>query len=186
MTFQPAKILRNAVAGLLLVSAVPAMAQDFTESHLAAARDALSATQATDPYDLVLLNAAEALKTRLIASNLDLEAEITKIVDEQTFALVANRADLEKEAASIYAAAFTEEELTSIASFYNSEAGQKLLTNGPIAAREIAKSAAVWKNGIERDLLSNVSKELQSAGLRANTDAPAPSGDENKAQETQN
>lgn len=178
MKFHPAKILRNAVAGLLIVSAVPAATQDFSESHLAAAREALSATKATDPYDLILLNAAEALKTRLIASNLDLESEISTIVDEQTFALVARRADLENKAAATYAAAFSEDELRAIAEFYTSEAGKKLLTNGPIAAREIAKDAAVWKNGVERDLLKNVSEAINSAGLRANTAAPAPAAQE--------
>ena len=113
--------------------------------------------------------AAEALKTRLIANNIDLESEISSIVDEQAFALVKRRADLENEAARVYASAFTEDELNAITEFYSTEAGKKLLSSGPIASREIAKAARIWSAGIERDLLENVSKALNDAGLRANT-----------------
>lgn len=171
MNFQLAKTARGMVAGLALACAVSsaAMAQDISESHFAAARDALSAIQATDVYDNILLAAAEQLKTRLIANNVDLEAEISQVVDEQAFALVSRRADLENEAARVYASTFTEEELKAITAFYSTEAGKKLLSAGPIASREIAKAARIWSAGIERDLLENVSKAVNDAGMRANT-----------------
>lgn len=171
MNFQLAKTARGMAAGLALACAVSsaAMAQDISESHFAAARDALSAIKATDVYDSILPSAAEALKARLIANNIDLESEISEVVDEQAFALVSRRADLENEAARVYASAFTEEELKAITAFYTTDAGKKLLTTGPIATREIAKAARIWAAGIERDLLENVSKELNSAGLRADT-----------------
>lgn len=176
MKFLAVKTFRNAVAGLALAVAVSpaALAQDISESHFAAARAAVAAVDATDAYDAILPAAAEQLKARLIASNLDLEAAITETVDEEAFKLAARRADLENEAARIYAAAFSEDELKAITEFYNSEAGKKLLQNGPIAAREINNAAGIWKRGIERDLLETVSKSLNSAGLRANTDTAEP------------
>jgi hypothetical protein len=178
MTFHAAKRIRGGLAALaMIVSLTPAaMAQDVTEAHLTAAREAISAIEATDIYDAILPAAAEQLKTRLIANNVDLEDQITQIVDEQALALVSRRADLEQEAARIYAAAFTEDELKAIATFYKTEAGQKLLQNGPIVAREVNSSAVIWKRGIERDLLENVTKALNDAGVRAPTppaDAPA-------------
>lgn len=178
MKFQFASIVRNAVAGVTMVCAVSsvAMAQEISDSHFAAARAALEAIDATDPYDAILPTAAERLKAQLIANNIDLEAEISQIVDEQTLALVKRRADLENEAARVYASAFTEDDLVAISDFYNSEAGKKLLQSGPIAAREIAKAAQIWKAGVERDLLENVSNALNEAGLRANTEGSAASG----------
>ena len=105
MNFQLAKTARGMVAGFALACAVSsaAMAQDISESHFAAARAALSAIKATDVYDNILPAAAESLKARLIANNIDLEAEISQVVDEQAFALVSRRADLENEAARVYA-----------------------------------------------------------------------------------
>jgi hypothetical protein len=59
--------------------------------------------------------------------------------------LCARRGDLEREAAQIYAKAFTEEELTAIADFYNSPARvRKLIENGPLVTRELLKSADIW------------------------------------------
>ncbi|GAB4348877.1 MAG: DUF2059 domain-containing protein [Oricola sp.] len=186
MTFQAAKRLRAGFAALALtVFVVPSvMAQEFTESHLAAAREAIDAINATDPFDKILPSAAEGIKERLIANNLDLEDAISQTVDEQALKLVPRRADLEKEAARIYAAAFTEDELKSIAAFYNTDVGKKLLQNGPIVTREVNNAAAIWGRGIERDLLENVTKALNDAGLRQPTPAPEmekPAAPENGA-----
>lgn len=174
MTFQAAKRIRAGFAALALTLFVApsAMAQDFTDSHIAAARSAIDAINATDPFDSILPAAAEQIKARLIANNLDLEDAISQAVDEQALALVSRRGDLEEEAARVYAAAFTEEELTAIAEFYQTEVGKKLLQNGPIVSREVNSAAAIWGRGIERDLMENVTKALNDAGLRQ--PAPAP------------
>lgn len=174
MTFQAAKRIRAGIAALALtVFVVPSvMAQEFTEAHLAAARSAISAINATDPFDNILPAAAERIKSRLISNNLDLEDAISQTVDEQALELVSRRGDLEQEAARIYAAAFTEDELNAIAQFYQTDVGKKLLQNGPIVSREVNSAAAIWGRGIERDLLENVTNALNDAGLRQPTPAP--------------
>lgn len=176
MTFQAAKRIRAGFAALALtVFVVPSvMAQEFTDAHLAAARSAIDAINATDPFDNILPAAAERIKSRLISNNLDLEDAISQTVDEQALELVSRRGDLEQEAARIYAAAFTEEELNAIAQFYQTEVGKKLLQNGPIVSREVNSAAAIWGRGIERDLLENVTNALNDAGLRQPTPAPEP------------
>ncbi len=147
MTFQAAKRIRAGFAALALtVFVVPsAMAQEFTEAHLAAARAAISAINATDPFDKILPTAAERIKARLISNNLDLEDAISQTVDEQALELVSRRGDLELEAARVYAAAFTEEELNAIAQFYQTDVGKKLLQNGPIVTSSpmIAPSSTI-------------------------------------------
>lgn len=157
----------------------PALAQDaggqITDSHLQAARAAIAAIDATDRYDGVLPEIALGLKSRLIQSNPDLENEIITIVDEATISLVARRADLENEAAAVYARAFSEQQLQEIAAFYATEAGQALINNGPIVAREVAAAAVVWRRGVERDLLEEVGRRLGESGLR--DPLPASDGD---------
>ena len=168
------KTVRNAMlaavaGGLVTVSA--AVAQEISDSHLQAARAAISAIDATDRYDAILPDVAEALKARLLQNNPDLENEILMFVDEEALALAARRGDLESEAAEIYARALREEDLQAIAEFYQTEAGQALIRNGPIAAREVTEAAAIGQRGIERDLLERVGARLAEAGLRQ---APAP------------
>ncbi|WP_062202828.1 DUF2059 domain-containing protein [Aureimonas sp. AU12] len=138
-----------AVAGL---SAAPALAQDASPSHLAAAREAVDSIDTTEQFDQILLNAATQIKAELIVNNPDLQSQISDMVDESAIALAPRRGALENEIARIYAKLFTEQELREIAEFYKSEAGRKLIQQGPTASREMMAAADVWSNGIVRDL----------------------------------
>ena len=75
-------------------------------------------------------------------------------------ALAPRRADLENEIARIYAKIFTEQELREIGQFYSSEAGRKLIKQGPQASREMMAAADVWSNGIVRDLRDSAQKGM--------------------------
>ncbi|HVW56070.1 MAG TPA: DUF2059 domain-containing protein [Rhizobiaceae bacterium] len=152
-----------ATAMLALSLSVATAADDaaaVTPSHLKAARAAIAALHITDPFDSILPQAARSLKNQLIEKNPNLQDIIVKIVDEKTLALVPRRADLENEAARAYAKLLSEQELNAIATFYNSEAGKKLIQNGPIASRQIAQAAEIWQRGIARDLAQSVGDEM--------------------------
>lgn len=151
-----------AVAISLLTSV--SFAQEYSESHLAEARKALTATKATDSFDGILLGAAAQLKQQLITGSPDKSELINATVDEEAIALAARRGALEGEAARLFASTFTDEELKSIAVFFSSSAGSKYLESTPILARELGKLARVWGAGINRDLANNVSKKLAGSG----------------------
>lgn len=161
-------------ASAVVAFAMPAFAQDVAESHLKAAKAAVAAIHATDPFDSILPQAAAALESSLIQKNPDLQELIGTTVSAKALALAPRRADLEKEAATAYAKVFSEQELNDIATFYSSEAGKKLLGSGPIVTRELMKAAEIWQNGIARDLGQQVGEAMQAA---AGAKAPAPATD---------
>jgi len=150
-----------ATAFSIAIAAYPAVAQEVSDSHLRAARAAISAIGATRPFDMILPEAALQMKNELIQNNPDLVPLINSTVDQQAISLAPRRADLEREVALTYARNFTEEELTAIAEFYASDAGRKLLERGPEMTREVYRAAEIWQNGIGRDLAQNVSAALQ-------------------------
>jgi hypothetical protein len=165
---------------IMLGGLCAAQAQDtnnnnnITPSHLAAARAAVSAIRATDQFDSILPGVARDLKGELIQKDPNLESIISSAVDEQALALAARRADLENEAARAYAVSFNEEELNAITGFYNSTAGKKLLSEGPIVTREVMKAAGIWQRGIARDLAQAVAeKVVAAAAATAPAQAPA-------------
>jgi len=137
-------------------------AQDVTEDQVKVARSALDALGATVNFDNILPSLAERLKASLIQASPNHEAEINAVVDEQALTLAPRRADLEREAATIYAKTFTQEELKAIADFYNSAVGKKLLKDGPIATRELVRAAEIWASGIQRDLATESGNKLQT------------------------
>ncbi|MBN9242737.1 MAG: DUF2059 domain-containing protein [Mesorhizobium sp.] len=161
-------------ASAIVAFSLPALAQDVSESHLKAARAAVAAIHATDPFDSILPQAAAALQEQLIQKNPDMEQMISTTVSEKALGLASRRADLEKEAALAYAKAFSEDELSAIATFYGSEAGKKLLDKGPLVTRDLVKAADIWQNGVARDLAQQVGEALAAA---AKTKAPAAPAD---------
>ncbi|WP_152045820.1 DUF2059 domain-containing protein [Aureimonas psammosilenae] len=151
-------LLAVAVAGS--ATAMPATAQEIAPSHLAAARAAVDAIDSTEQFDNILMNAATQIKSDLIGSSPNMQPQISDMVDEKALELAPRRADLENEVSRVYAKLFTEAELKSIADFYNSEAGKKLLRQGPVATREMLAAADVWSNGILRDLRNKASQGM--------------------------
>ena len=137
-----------------------AAAQEVSASHMAEAKKALTATEATVDFDGILPNAALALKRTLNNQRPDKTDQIDVIVDEEALALAPRRGDLENEAGKLFAAAFTEDELKAISAFFSSETGKKYLNQTPFLARELSKAARIWGNGITRDLGTNSAKRL--------------------------
>lgn len=165
-------------AATILVSGIALAAQvraddAVTEEQLKAARAAISAINATAQFDNILPGLADQLKNQLIQATPNYQNEISTAVDEQALALAARRGDLEKEAATIYAKSFTVEELNAITAFYTSPAGKKLLSDGPIATREMAKAADIWAAGISRDLATETDKKLEEVLGAQKAEEPA-------------
>ena len=154
---------RKAFFAAALVPALifSAQAQEIADSHLKAARGAITAIKATDQFDTILPRAAETLRAELLRKDPNLVEQINTVVNDKSVLLASRRADLETEAARAYARVFTEEELNGITTFYTSTAGQKLLSDGPIVVRELVKAANIWQEGIARDLAMEVGKELR-------------------------
>ncbi|QEE44126.1 DUF2059 domain-containing protein [Rhizobium sp. WL3] len=161
------------IAGSVMLGAVSAKAQDVPAEHLQAARDAISALGVTNRFDTILPNIMDRLTAQLIQAYPNLQDIISVKVEEEALKLAARRADLEREAALVYAKAFTAEELNQITAFYGSEAGKKLLKDGPIATRELLKAADIWTAGIARDL-----EQQANAALLAQVQAEQPAAAE--------
>ncbi|NKB52171.1 MAG: DUF2059 domain-containing protein [Rhizobiaceae bacterium] len=148
----------------LTVFATPSFAQEHTEAHLSKAREAIEATRATDSFDAILFDASAQLKNLLTRDSPDQAERISNIVDEEAIALAPRRADLELEAARLFANSFDEAELQALADFFNTPTGTKYLKATPVLARELGKAARIWANGINRDLAANSTKKLTASG----------------------
>lgn len=171
-TFCARRLVAGFVGAAFLFGAGSAFAQEVTPSHLAAARAALSAVKITDQFDSILPSGAQALKQEMIQKDPNLEELIVKTVDEKTLELAKRRADLENEAAAVYARSFNEQELNEIAAFYKSPTGVKLLDQGGRVTREVMQAAEIWQRGVARDLAQSVSQAFEAAAPRSPAAAP--------------
>lgn len=142
-----------------------AQAQEYSESHLDAAKKVMEVSGATKRLDVILPEMAQAAKTGLIGARPDKEEEISNTVDSTAIELAPRRGDLENEIAQVYAKLFTEDELTTMYEFYSSDTGKKLLSETPILFREIDRAAKVWRVGLGRDLQEAVRTKLKEQGI---------------------
>ena len=159
------KIVAICVA-FLVIAVMPLQAQELSPSHIAAAKKAISATNATTKLNDILPKSAAQLTGQLIGNRPDIEAEITNFVNESALEIAPRRGDLEKEVAKIYARVFTEDELLNINEFFVTDAGKKFLRELPLVVREIEKASRVWGTGVNRDLSQRVREKLKAAGLQ--------------------
>ena len=172
--------LRHTALALAAVAAMglpgTAVAQEPTAEHLKSARAAIAAIRATDQFDAILPTAAQNLKTTLIQTAPNLQDVISVTVDETALEMVGRRADLEREAAAIYARNFSIEELDAIRSFYESDAGKKLLEAG---AHRNARSAAGRRGLVERHCPRSGDRDRRGPGgpSRREPDRHAGRGD---------
>ncbi|MDQ0453870.1 DUF2059 domain-containing protein [Rhizobium paknamense] len=160
-----------------LLAGPAAKAQDVSDAQVQAARAAITSLGVTNIFDNILPNLAAQLKGQLIQGYPNLQDQINKTVDQQAIALASRRGDLEKEAAVVYAKAFTEDELKQISAFFNSPAGKKLLKDQPVANRELGKAADIWAAGIARDLEKNTNDALTKIAGAQLKDAKMPAAD---------
>ncbi|MCP4072602.1 MAG: DUF2059 domain-containing protein [Hyphomicrobiales bacterium] len=158
-------LLVAASLSMMTIIGQPVDAQELSQSHMDAAKKAISVTKATVKLNDILPTAALQLAGRLISNRPDIESQISQIVNETALELAPRRGDLQKEVASIYGRIFTEEELTAISVFFATDSGQKFLKELPLVVREVEKASRVWGTGINRDLAQTVRKKLTDANL---------------------
>jgi hypothetical protein len=180
-TNRPTRVFARALGTLALTVFLGASAahaqEELTDEHRAAAREALTALRATDQFDEFLPRAAMQLKNALIQEAPNYDQQISATVDEVALTLAGRRADLEREAADIYARNFSIEELQAITQFYGSAAGQKLLDTGPVVTRELLRAAEIWSNGVSRDLAAEATNTLNARlGAEAAPTLPGAEG----------
>lgn len=158
--------VRAAIIGVALTAVAPAaFAQEITASHLAVALDVVKSAKASRGFDSVLPLLAEQVENKLIRVRPDLNKEIVTAVEDAALKLSARRSDLDNDVARIWAKAFSEEELNTIAAFYKSPAGQKFADVGAQVVAESYQAVGHWSDRVGEELLQKSKDGLKAQGI---------------------
>ena len=161
-------------AVMFALAAAPVYAQDgeFSESHMAAAKEVVTATKALSSFDDILPLLAEQTRTLFIQSDPARTQEIIEVTSDVALKLAAKRAELNKTIYEIWARRFTEEELKQLVTFYQSPLGSKLTDNGPTITALAIGAARQWQDQISSELVTMVREELDKRAAAAAAEAP--------------
>jgi hypothetical protein len=158
---------RRPLAGFALALALltaPAAAEDFSESHILAARETIAAARASEQFDQILPVLADQAKALFQRSNPSLVGEIDEVVSTVALDLAKRRPELERELERVWAARFTEEELKEISAFYASPVGQKFGKNMPLVIQDSVRSAGIWRDAVSTEIVTKSREELIKRG----------------------
>ncbi|CUA96274.1 DUF2059 domain-containing protein [Pannonibacter indicus] len=151
------------VAGLAF--APSAMAQDLTESHLAAARRAVIATDALSAFDSIIPELAERTTGIFIQADPSLTGVLDEVVTEVALKMTEERPELNRMVFEVWARRLSEEELTEIANFYESPTGKKLTQLSPEISALSIGAARQWQDKLSQEMVMQVRGELEKRGL---------------------
>ena len=142
-----------------------ASAQEISDEHFIAARDALIASDSLKSLDEILPQIANDAKTLFIRSNPDIIDEINKTTDEVALEMVSRRADLDRAVIKIWADRFSIEELNKIEDFFESDVGIKLNELTSEINFQTFNEAEHWQEQISAELYQKVRYRLIGQGL---------------------
>ncbi len=158
------------VAALIFVPLATANVQaqsgeEISQSHMAAALDAVRNAPDARRYDDVLPSLSVQAQNQLIQLRPDLHKEVTDAVEAVALKLVARRGDLDNELARAWARNLSEADLKAIAAFYKSAAGKKLAEIGPKLLSDTAQTVRTWQNRVGEELLEKSREELKQRNV---------------------
>ncbi|WP_372425076.1 DUF2059 domain-containing protein [Salinarimonas chemoclinalis] len=156
--------------------ATPAAQAQFTDSHLAIAREVVASSGMTRSFEAVIPQMQEGL-LRQYGRNPTLLEDASAVIRDLGPEMELQRRAMLNRAARVIASRLAEEELTAVAAFFESEAGRRYVEVQPAILDGLISEMQVWSQELNQYLQIRVQAEMvarreaQAAGGGA---APAP------------
>ena len=154
-----------AVPAVMVATPASAQQQEIAESHLRLGARLAEITGANRIY-VNALNAQRRDIIRALAStNPDVAPTITEVVDEVYVDMAETTTNLFAAIATIYATAYSEEDLTQIVAFFESEVGQRYIANQRATDQAVLQATVNWGDQISVAFLDRVRTVLAERGI---------------------
>ena len=156
---------RAAVCAVALVAlSLPADAQQPSANAIALAKEIIVAKGAATMYDPVVANLIERTKGALLQTNIMLSRELNDVAAKLRTELAPRSAELVNDAARLYAARFTEQELRNTLAFYKSPLGQKVIAEEPAILNQSMSNVETWAGKFAEEVMIKFRAEMKKKG----------------------
>ena len=144
--------------------AAPAHAQQPSANAIALAKEIIVAKGAATMYDPVVSNLIERTKGALMQTNIMLGRELNEVAAKLRTELAPRSAELVNDAAKLYAARFTEQELRNTLAFYKSPLGQKVIAEEPAILNQSMSNVETWAAKFAEEVMIKFRVEMKKKG----------------------
>ena len=154
-------------------AAAPAASQ-FDASHLAVAREVVASSGMTRSFEAVIPQMQEGL-LRQYGRNPALLDDASEVLEELRPEMQLQRRAMVSRAARVIAARLTEEELTAIAAFFATPAGERWVETQPVVLEGLISEMQAWSQELNEYLQIRVqAKMVERRESRAAQGEPPP------------
>jgi hypothetical protein len=153
-----------AIAILALLGARPASAQAPSPDAIAAARELVAASRATEQLKTLLPMLMQQLKPAVVQGRPAVEKDYDAITPALIAASLKRLDEVADLMAAVYVRNFTLAEIRDVTAFYRTPTGQKLLEKMPIVMQESMQAGQRFAQAIAADLQKGIVDELRKRG----------------------
>jgi hypothetical protein len=138
--------------------------QKPTEAAIALAREIIALKGATGMVDLIVPGVIDKVRSMHLQTNPMLSKPLAQVAAQLRKEFAGITADLQADAAAIYASRFTDAELKQILAFYKSSAGQKVIKEEPVLFETIIQQLNSWQVSFGEEVLKRFRAEMKKRG----------------------
>ena len=144
--------------------AAPALAQQPTAAAIDAARELVELKGGAAMFDPVIVSMIEQTKGALLQTNPQLAKDLNDVATQLRTEFAPRRNELMNEAAKLYAARFTEQELKDMATFFKSPLGKKMIVQEPQVLDETFNYVEQWGPRVAEEVMNRFRAEMKKKG----------------------
>ena len=156
----PVVLACQLLAGMALAQPQPAP----PASAVAAARELVEIKGGSAMFDPVIVSIVEQTKGALLQTNPQLAKDLNDVGTQLRNELAPRRAELMNEAAKLYAARFTEQEVKDMVTFYKSPLGKKMIAQEPVVLDEAFNYVQQWAPRVGEEVMNRFRAEMKKKG----------------------
>jgi hypothetical protein len=155
---------------LTVLSALPQLAapafaqsQEPTAAHLAAARSVVVASGLERSFDAVVPSLFEQVK-QVLVTRPELTQDLNEVVEKITPEFESKKSEMIAAAARVFASQLSEEDLTAIATFFESPVGKRYVTTQPEVLNQLYTEMQNWSQSMSSLVVERLRAEMRARG----------------------
>ena len=141
-----------------------ALAQQPTPAAIATAKELVELKGGSQMFDPVINSIVEQTKGALLQTNPQLAKDLNDVSTQLRSEFAPRRNELLAEAAKLYAARFSEQELKDMATFYKSPLGKKMIVQEPLVLDEAFNYVQQWAPRVGEEVMNRFRAEMKKKG----------------------
>jgi hypothetical protein len=150
--------------GLALSASVAGAQQQPSAASMAMAKELVTIKGVKTLFDPLVVGVVEKAKGIFLQTNPMLSKDLNEVAAKLRADFAPRTAEVLAEAARLYTARLTEQELKDTLAFYKSPLGQKLLVQEPQIANESLRTAAAWADRLSGEVIDKMRAEMKKRG----------------------